>query len=240
VHLPILNLDASVVPERLLVVGDPARVARAASLLEQPVELGVNREYVAWAGWHHGTRVGVVSHGVGASGAGTCFDELFRAGARRVIRAGTCGGMQPHVVDGDLVIATAAVRDDGFTAALVPAPFPAVATVDVVTALRVAASGTSSHEGIVLTSATFYPSSVLGSALELWQRAGVVAVEMECAALLVLAQLYGREAGAILAVDGNPLLERDTDMSGYDPHREVVHTAVERMLTIGLDALVAD
>lgn len=72
----------------------------------------------------------------------------------------------------------------------------------------------------------------------MWQQAGVVAVEMEVAALYILASLHEASAGAILAIDGNPLIEKDESMEGYNPNRPVVHEAVEATITIGLDALV--
>ncbi|MXX46065.1 MAG: nucleoside phosphorylase [Acidimicrobiia bacterium] len=185
--------------------------------------------------------MGVVSHGVGAAGAAVCFDELFQAGVRRVIRAGSCGGMQDDVLDGHLVIVTAAVRNDGLTPQLAPVGYPAAASPDIVAALRRAAQGDGNvHEGLALTNAVFYTNDIMGSNLRLWQKAGVKAVEMECAALFVMAGLAGRECGAILTVDGNPLVERDEEMTGYDPHREVVREAVGRMIGIALDALVDD
>lgn len=238
-HLPILNVAADDIPRRMLVVGDPDRALRVASRFEDRVEIGRFREYVTLVGKHRGVEVGVVSHGVGAAGAAVCFDELFQAGVRRVIRAGSCGGMQDHVLDGHLVIVTGAVRSEGFTSQLVPDGYPAMSSPDVVTALRRAARGGENiHEGIALTNAVFYSHDILGSNLPLWQRAGVTAVEMECAALFVMAGLAGRQAGAILAVDGNPLVERDEEMTGYDPHRDVVREAVGRMIGIALDALV--
>ncbi|MFV0306326.1 MAG: nucleoside phosphorylase [Desertimonas sp.] len=238
--LPILAARIDDVPERVLVVGDPGRAGRVAERLVDAREVSRNREYVMFRGVHDGTEVGVVSHGVGSAGAAVCFEELCRAGARRLIRAGTTGGLQPDVRDGALVIARAAVRDEGITHRLVPAGYPAVADVDVVQALRAAAAdgGPPVVEGIVVTSDLFYPHEVLGSDLALWQRAGAIAVEMEVAALFVTASLHGVAAGAILTVDGNPLLAGDDDMSGYDPHRDVVRTATDRMLTIALDALV--
>lgn len=239
--LPILAVRIDDVPERVLVVGDPARAERVAERLDGAREAGRSREYVTFVGEHRGVEIGVVSHGVGSAGAAVCFEELCRAGARRLIRAGTTGGLQPAVRDGALVIARAAVRDEGITHRLVPAGYPAVADVDVVHALRQAASdgGPPVVEGIVLTSDLFYPHEVLGSDLARWQRAGVVAVEMEVAALFVTASLHSAAAGAILTVDGNPLLAGDDDMSGYDPHRDVVRDAVDRMLAIALDALIA-
>lgn len=237
--LPILNVPARDIPDRLLVVGDPARATRISTQLDDARQISRNREYVLYGGTHRGESLGVVSHGVGSPGAVACFEELCRGGARRLIRAGTAGGLQPDVVDGDLVIARGAVREDGVTAKLVPPSFPALAGIDVVLALRAAAEARNARvtEGIVLTSDLFYPHAVLGDDLAMWARAGAVAVEMECSALFVTAALHGVEAGAILAVDGNPLLERDDDMSGYDPHRPIVDDAVTAMIAIALDAI---
>ena len=231
---PILRITPGSVPTRALVVGDPARAAAVAERLDGSEELGRFREYHTFTGRHRGVDVLVSSHGVGASGAALCFEELSQAGVGRIIRAGTCGSLREDIVDGDLVVATAAIRAEGFTDGLVPPAFPAVASVDVVTALRSAAGGRG-REGIVLTDAVFYSGEVLGSRLELWHRAGAVAVEMECAALFVIGALNGLEVGAILAVDGNPL-----HPGAYDPHRDVVHGAVDTMIGIALDALVGD
>lgn len=237
--LPNLRVRAGDVPERILVVGDPNRAARVAELLGDVREISSNREYVLYGGTRNGERVGVASHGVGSAGAAVCFEELCRGGARRLVRAGTTGGLQPDVVDGDLVIARAAVRDEGLTSKIVPLGFPAVATVEVIQSLRAgaAARGVRTTEGIVLTSDIFYPYPVLGDDLAMWAKAGCVAVEMECAALFVIAAMHGIETGAILTVDGNPLGEHSGDMSDYDPHRPIVADAVATMLEVGLDSV---
>ena len=237
--LPVLNVDSGDIPELALVVGDPDRARRAAGFLDEPVQLGHHREYLTMAGRHRGVEVGVVSHGVGAAGAAVCFEELLKAGVRRMIRAGTCGGMQDNVTDGHLVIVTGAVRDEGFTSRIVPDGYPALASPDVIAAFRRAIRDrVDIHEGLTLTSDVFYSHDILGSDLALWQKTEVKAVEMECAVLFVLAGLAGVETGAILTVDGNPLAQRDEEMTGYDPHREVVREAVGRMIGIALDALV--
>lgn len=235
---PILRVDPDELPERVLVMGDPARAELASRQLEDVRLLGRFREYVTFGGVHDGVEVAVSSHGVGAPGAAITFEELSRAGARRIIRTGTCGGLKAEVTDGDLVIVTAAIREDGVTNAMVPPSFPAVASVDIVTALRRACArrGRQAHEGVVYTHALFYPGKVLGGDLEFWHRAGATAVEMECAALFVNGALNSIETGAVLAVDGNALHGEEV----YDPHRTVVYEAVEAMIGIGLDALVDD
>lgn len=236
---PVLRVEVGLVPERVLVVGDPARAEMAAGRLDGARMLGRFREYATFAGEYRGRPVAVSSHGVGAPGAAVCFEELCRAGARRIIRAGTCGGLQPSVDDGHLVVAAAAVREDGVTQQMVPPSFPAVASAPVIgRLLREAADAECTvHSGLVLTHALFYPGEVLGGDLEMWQRAGALAVEMECAALFVLGALHSIETGAVLAVDGNPLRPGEGE---YNPHRPVVRQAVETMVDIALGALTAE
>lgn len=242
-HLPHLRIRVEQLAERAIVVGDPGRAARVAERLDGAGQLGSNREYHVYAGRHRGVPVTVASHGVGAAGAAVCFEELARGGVARIIRSGTAGGIQPEVVDGSLVVATGAVREEGVSRQLVPTTFPALATPELAIALGTAArdTGLSVHRGIVLTGDLFYPSEVVvGVDHRLWQRAGVVAVEMEAAALFVIAALHGIEAGAILAIDGNPLAAKDESMGAFDPFREVVVRAVDAAIDTALDVLVGE
>ncbi|NNE96424.1 MAG: nucleoside phosphorylase [Acidimicrobiales bacterium] len=235
--LPITGIPVAGCPERVVVVGDPARAAKVAERLDDSRSMAAKREYHSYRGRWNDIEVMVVSHGVGSAGAGVCFSEIIRGGARRIIRAGTCGGLQPDVADGDLVVAIGAVRDDGYSRGVVPLAYPAVADPGITAALQSHAPG--AHRGIVLTSDVFYPSAVLGSNLPQWQAAGCIAVEMECAALFVAASLSGVAAGAVLAVDGNPLADSDESMEDYNPDRQVVADAVSDMIDAGLNALVA-
>ncbi len=241
-ELPLLRTRVSDLADRALVVGDPARAARVAERLDGATRLAANREYHVYGGTYRGVPVTVASHGVGAAGAAVCFEELARGGVARIIRSGTAGGMQPEVVDGAIVVATGAVRADGVSHQLVPTEFPAIATPELTVALKqaAAATGLDVHSGVVLTGDMFYPSEVItGVDLRMWQRAGVVAVEMEAAALFVIASLHGIESAGVFAIDGNPLAAKDEAMDGYDPYREVVTRAVDGSLAAALDVLVA-
>ena len=237
----ILGLDLDAVAPHALVVGDPHRVHDVAAHLEDVREIGNSREYLSVVGHHRGRAITVTSHGVGAGGAAVCFEELLRAGVTTIVRAGTCGGLQHEVVDGDLVIGTAAVRDDGLTDRLVPLGWPAVADHGLTRGLQEAAADTALnvHTGVVHTAANFFPSPLSDvPGWQVWADAGAVAIEMEYAALLVIAALHGTRAAGVFAVDGN--LRRDAaDMADYDPDRDVVRTAKAAMLTIALDALAA-
>ncbi len=235
--LPILRVAIDDLAPVAIVVGDPERARATAALLDDPVEIGSNREYVTLAGSRGGARLVVASHGVGASGANVCFAELFRGGVHTVIRAGTCGGIVEGVGDGDLLIATAAVREDGASDQLISPAYPAVADRIVVEAIAQSGDrlGVSCREGLVVTEATFYPGA-FPPRWHAYTDYGALAVEMEMSSLFVVASMHGVRAGGILVVDGNLAEEKNPDMSDYDPHREVVRDAVGRMLEIAVDA----
>jgi uridine phosphorylase len=235
---PTLRVLPSEVAPRALVVGDPQRVLDAAKYLKNVKEIGFFREYRTVTGEYNGVPITISSHGVGSSGANICFHELFRCSVRYIIRAGTCGAMKKGIQDGDTIIGTAAIREDGTSEHMAPMSFPAAAS-RLVTNTLVKASRAlgveQPHEGLVLTQAYFYPG-MLPSETDIWLETGLVsAVEMEYATLLVMAALNGVKAGGIFTSDGNMTEEADPD--AYDPHRTVVDEGKKRMLQIALQAL---
>jgi len=240
-RLPVLRVRPEDVADSVLVVGDPERAVRAAGLLDDVREVGRSREFVTLTGTRQGRRLTVCSHGVGSPGAAVCFEELVRAGATTLIRAGTCGALLDELRDGSLLLASGAVREEGTTPRLVPLAYPALAHRQVLAALEetLVDEGVSEPAvGLVLTTDTFYPSPVRPPDWRTWQTSRVMAVEMEMATLFVIASLHGARAGGILTVDGNPTRAAQ-DMSEYDPHRPVVEEGVGRMLRIALDALAS-
>jgi uridine phosphorylase len=237
--LPITRIPRAGLPPRALVVGEPSRAERIAARLNGAEEVAHAREYRTFRGGWQGTDVLVSSHGVGGPGAVCLFTELADAGVGTVIRFGTAGSMQRGVADGHLVIAEAAVRDDGVTGQLVPAEYPAVARAEVVLALTEAARrhGVRHHRGLVWTRAAFYPA-LLELPRRAYVAAGVLAIEMELSALLVVGALRGLTCGGVLVVDGSAADELATT-TGYDPHRDVVAAGVDRGIAVALDALTS-
>lgn len=236
--LPLTRIPRTGLPASAVVVGDPARAEAVAGLLEDAKEVSHHREYRVFSGSWHGLPVTVASHGVGGPGAVLLFQELADAGVRTLIRFGTAGAIRPGIADGDLVIAEAAVRDDGVTRQLLPPEYPAVSAPEAVLALQRAAreAGVPHHRGIVWTRAAFQPGLLPFPAYE---KAGVAAIEMELSALLVTASLRGLTAGGVLVVDGanaDDLVDEEAT-GGYDPHRRVVADGVARGSAVALEAL---
>jgi uridine phosphorylase len=236
--LPVTRLPRTGLPPRAVVVGDPFRAERVAKRLDDPAEVAWAREYRSFRGSWQGVEVVVAAHGVGGPGAICLFQELADAGVGTILRLGTAGAMQPGVGDGDLVIAEACVRDDGVTQQLVPPEYPAVASAEAVLALVAAARDRQAphHRGLVWTRAAFYPG-LLPVPMPAYVRAGVLAIEMELSALLVLGSLRGLITGGVLVIDGVAADEL-VETTGYDPHRDVVAAGVDRGIEVTLDALV--
>lgn len=234
--LPITRIPAARMPVQALVCGDPARAERIASRLEGAEKVAANREYVTYRGSRHGVELVVASHGVGAPGAMIAFQELARAGVKTLIRVGTCGALKDEIADGDLIVASACVRDDGVSDQMVPASFPAAATPEVVLALEEGCrrAGARWHRGVVWTKSLFYPGVVEAPA-QILIRAGVIGLEMELSSLLVLGGMLGLRTGGVLVVDGNPT--RRPSAFDYDPHRAVVQEGVDRSIDAALHAL---
>jgi len=237
-RMPTLRVLPSEVAGNALVVGDPQRVLDAAEFLDNPREIGFFREYRTVTGEFAGKPVTISSHGVGGAGANLCFHELFRCGVRNVIRGGTCGAMVKGIRDGDFIIASGAIREDGASEHMAPMSFPAIADRHIINALEQAAIDNgypAPYVGLVLTQGYFYPG-ILPSEVEYWLPKGLVmCVDMEVATLLVMASLAGVRAGAILTSDGNLLEKEDPD--AYNPHRGVVDQGKKNMLKIALQAL---
>ena len=218
------------VGEYVILCGDPGRVEKIAAYLDNPVFVSQNREYTIYNGYIDETLVTVASTGIGGPSAAICVEELIKCGAKYFIRVGTSGGIRSDVVGGDLVIATAAVRDDGTSREYLHESYPAAADFNIVRALADEAESLSAryHVGVVQSKDSFYgetdPESMpISDALinrwESYVRLGCLTSEMECAAIFAVAQTRGVYAGAVmlaiwnvedLKVNPNPLINTDT------------------------------
>jgi uridine phosphorylase len=164
--------------------------------------------------------VGAISTGMGCPSIDLICTELIALGAQVLLRVGTCGSLQPGVEVGDLVVATAAVRDEGTSDHYLPREFPALAAFPLLlVAQRISGQTTAkAHFGPVHTKDSLYARELkLGPLADkhreyerLLRQGGVLASEMECAHLFVLAQLGNKAsgvesvmAGAVLAVIGD-------------------------------------
>ena len=187
--------------------GDPGRCESIAAHFDNPVHVGMNREYNIYTGTLLGQKVSVCSTGIGGPSAAIAMEELTAIGADTFIRIGTCGGIDFDVMPGDIVVATGAIRYEHTSMEYAPIEFPAVPSLDVAMALKSASEelGYRTHTGVVQCKDSFYGQHAperspvyyeLQQKWESWKRLGVKASEMESAALFVIASALGVRCGS--------------------------------------------
>ena len=204
------------VADTVLLPGNPERVEKVVADWEDYEVVGDHREYRTATGTHEGTPISVTSTGIGSPSAAIAVEELARVGADTFVRVGSCGVIQPGVDIGDLIITSGAVRQEGTSDEYVREDYPAVADHEVVSALVAAAEelGYDYHVGLTCSTDSFYAGQgrqgfggfeAAGAAerLEELREAGVLNFEMEAAAILTLANLYGLRGGAVCTVYAN-------------------------------------
>ena len=192
-----LHPTAALAP-RALLPGDPGRaLVLAQLLLDAPKMFNHNRGlwgYTGTAG--DGEPLTIQSTGMGGPSAAIVLEELCDLGLERAIRVGTCGALHAALALGDLVVADAALAGDGTSRAL-GAGERVAADPGLVAALQ-SAAGDGARTGAIVTSDLFYERDEARVAA--WAQAGAVAIEMEAAALLRVAELRGVRAACVLAV----------------------------------------
>ena len=229
-HIQVANGE---VGRYVILPGDPKRCKKIAQYFEDPVMIADNREVITYTGTLDGVKVSVTSTGIGGPSAAIAMEELVRCGADTFVRIGTCGGIQPEVKSGAIVVATGAVRMEGTSKEYAPIEYPAVADLMVVNALVSAAKEKDCefYTGVVQSKDAFYGQhepEMMPAGYELinkwesWKKLGCLASEMETAALYIVAAKLHVRVGACFLVMANQEREKlglenpvvhDTDMA---------------------------
>lgn len=202
--------------------------------------------------------VASIASGMGCPSMEIILHELFKLGAKRFLRIGTAGSLQPGLVElGHLVNAQASVRDERTTTDYVPLEIPALASLEFTSAALLAAEnlklGDKVHTGMIHCKGSFYArefghgpqSAINNNYMDLLSNCGVLASEMETAALFIQSQLYDFElrkqgrgaehrvlAGAILAIIAVPPAQVKASQLGTQATENAIQLAFETVRTI--------
>jgi DeoD family purine-nucleoside phosphorylase len=230
--MPIhLRAEAGDYADACLLPGDPLRAKYIAeTYLENVTQVNEERGLLGYSGEFEGRRVSVQGTGMGCPGATIVFEELTQLGVKRLLRVGTCGGLQPHHALGDLIIALTAVPADSTAMHLVgnEAHCPTASWDLIHGAVHVAKEmGQDVHVGPIVSSDLFYNPSE--GQYERWSNRGVLAVEMEASALFTVGALRKVSAGCLLTVSDIVVEGTFTRISD-----EELRNAVDRMTQVAL------
>jgi DeoD family purine-nucleoside phosphorylase len=235
--MPIhLRAEPGEYAEACLLPGDPLRAKYIAeTYLDDATQVNGERGLLGFTGAWDGKRVSVQGTGMGCPSATIVFEELIQLGVKRLLRVGTCGGLQPDHSLGDLIVAISAVPADATATHLVGGePHAPTASWELVhEAVHVAKERDEKvRVGPIVSSDLFYNPDE--GQYERWSKRGILAVEMEAAALFTLAALRGVLSGCLLTVSDIVVegeFVRITD--------DELRAAVDRMTRISLDTATA-
>lgn len=225
----------------VLMPGDPLRSKFVAeNFFENPVLVNNVRGVNGYTGYYKGIKVSVMASGMGMPAIGIYSHELFNHfGVENIIRIGSAGSIQEHIKLYDLVIAQGACTDSNWAAQFhIPASFAPIASWDLLSeAVKAAeANDAAYHVGNISSSDVFYGDHEgvpegLDSIYGL-KKMGVMALEMEAAALYMNAARYGKR-GLCICTISNHILTGELTTSA---ERQNSFTT---MMKVALDVAVA-
>jgi DeoD family purine-nucleoside phosphorylase len=216
--------------EAVLLPGDPLRAKYIAeTYLDDVKQTNSERGMLGFRGAWEGKDVSVQSTGMGCPSAAIVIEELVMLGCKRLLRVGTCGGLQPHHKLGDMIVAITAVPQDRTVDTYVHEPHCPTADWELVHGAVHAAKevGQEIHVGPIVSSDVFYNPD--GEQYQRWSDRGILGVEMEAAVLFTLGALRKVQAGCLLTVS-DIVVEGEFRRISADELR----AAVDRMTRVGL------
>ena len=224
----------------VLMPGDPLRAKFIAeNFLENPVLVNNVRGVQGYTGTYHGVKVSVMASGMGMPSMGIYSHELYNGyGVENIIRVGSAGSIQEHINLYDIVIAQGACTDSNFAHQFhIPGTFAPIGSFELISAAVEASRelGATYHVGNVNSSDVFYGDHELVpeglDALYALKKMGVMALEMEAAALYMNAARYGERALCICTIS-------DHIIKGVETTSEERQTAFTQMMKIALEVAV--
>lgn len=204
---PHIGAQYGDIAETVIMAGDPLRVKlMAEKYLENPVLFNNVRGMLGYTGTYKGKRVSVMGHGMGMASIGIYTYELYNFyGVKTIIRVGSAGSISHDMHIGDLAIAQAACTNSNFAAQFeIPGDFAAIGDFDLVRAAADSCEklGYRYKVGNVLSSDMFYSEN---PHTDKWMNMGVLAIEMEIAALYMNAARSGNRALGIVTISDHIL-----------------------------------
>ncbi|MCL2610131.1 MAG: purine-nucleoside phosphorylase [Defluviitaleaceae bacterium] len=200
---PHINAQKGQVAKTVLMPGDPLRAKFIAeTFLTDVIQYNEVRGMLGFTGKYKGAEISVQGSGMGAPSIGIYSYELYKFyDVDNIIRVGTAGGMAKSLKLKDVIIASGASTNSDFAKQYnLPGTYSAVASFEIIEALVNASKnlGKDYIVGNILTSDIFYDADE--TALDRWRRMGVLAVEMEAAALFMNAAFLEKKAATILTI----------------------------------------
>ena len=209
---PHIGAQIGEIARTVLMAGDPLRAKfMAETYLENPVLFNGIRNMLGYTGTYKGKRVSVMGHGMGIPSIGIYTYELYNFyDVETIIRIGSAGSYSRDLHIGDLILAMGACTDSNYGKQFgLPGYFAPIADFKLLRGAAEACErlGIRYKVGNVVSSDIFYADN---PQTDKWVKMGVLAVEMEAAALYMNAARAGKRALTICTISDHVLLGEET------------------------------
>ncbi len=201
---PHINVsEQGIIAETVLMPGDPLRAKFIAeTYLENPVQFNTVRNMFGYTGTYKGKKISIMGSGMGMPSIGIYSYELIHFyGVKNLIRIGSCGAIQEDLKIRDIVIGISASTNSNYASQYdLPGTFaPTASWALIKKAVDIAdQKGIPTRVGNILSSDIFYDDDP--DTWRKWAKMGVLAIEMEAAALYMNAARAGVNALCVLTV----------------------------------------
>lgn len=200
------------IAKTVLMPGDPLRAKVVAEkYLTNVQQYNGVRGMLGFTGEYKGRKISVQGSGMGMPSIGIYSYELYHFyGVENIIRIGSAGAIEPSLRIGDIAIGMGACTNSNYAAQYnLPGTFAPIASFELVKkAVELCEEkGFTYQVGNLLSSDTFYDDS---NSLAQWQKMGVLAVEMESAALFMNAARAKKKALCLCTISDNPFTGEET------------------------------
>lgn len=212
-NTPHINQTAEIA-ETILLPGDPLRAKFIAeNFLENPQQFNSVRGALGFTGNYDGKKISVMGTGMGIPSIGIYSYELINVfGVKNLIRIGSCGTIQDNINLYDIILAQGASTTSNFSYQFnLSGTYSPIASWTLLDKAKKTADKldiTNIHVGNVLTDDVFYCDDE--TANEKWAKMGILAIEMETAALYMTAARYNANALSILTVSDHIIKNQQT------------------------------
>ncbi|MBQ7688458.1 MAG: purine-nucleoside phosphorylase [Clostridia bacterium] len=240
---PHINASPEDFAKTVLMPGDPKRSRFIAeNFLTAPQLINDVRGVQGYTGTYKGQRVSVMASGMGMPSIGIYSYELYSFfGVENILRVGSAGAMTQKVKVRDVVLGMGACTNSAFAEQYhLPGTFAPIASYKLLsTAAGIAKEmGLSFHVGNLLSSDTFYNDEEnlpdVFRSTPAWSKMGVLAVEMESAALYMNAARTGKNALAVCTISDHLLTgEATTAEERQNSFTDMMRLALETAVAVG-------
>lgn len=232
------HIQCEKVSKMVLLPGDPKRVDKVMTFLDDAKVIANNREFKSAIGKYKGMDITVTSTGIGGASACIAMEELISCGAEYFVRIGSAGAIQENIKIGDIIISMASVREDGASSMYIDKSYPAVANYEILESLKKKAEELKydHHVGITRSHDSFYIDNEI-ELMQYWNKKNVLGSDMETATLYAIGALRGVKVGSIL---NNVVLYNNDVKDGvneYVNEQDLAQRGEEREIILALEAL---